>query len=172
MDLPFGDAGFDLIACQFGVMFLPDKRAAFAEARRVLRPGGALLFNAWAALDTHDFEAAVVAGLRKAFPQDPPTFLETVPHGYADLDVVVADLAAAGLRCTASESVTLEGQAASAAEVAAGYCTGTPLRAGIEDRGDLAATTQIVAREVERRLGPGPVTGKMTAHVVEAIPAA
>jgi ubiquinone/menaquinone biosynthesis C-methylase UbiE len=40
MALPFGDASFDLVACQFGVMFLPDKAKAFAEARRVLVPGG------------------------------------------------------------------------------------------------------------------------------------
>ena len=43
--LPFGDDQFDLVACQFGVMFFPDKPAAFREARRVLAPGGGLLFS-------------------------------------------------------------------------------------------------------------------------------
>src|SRR5438874_12739240 len=38
--LPFADRQFDCVVCQFGVMFFPDKRAAFREARRVLRPGG------------------------------------------------------------------------------------------------------------------------------------
>jgi ubiquinone/menaquinone biosynthesis C-methylase UbiE len=47
MHLPFDDASFDAVVCQFGVMFFPDKPAALQEARRVLRPGGAFVFNAW-----------------------------------------------------------------------------------------------------------------------------
>ena len=31
MKLPFADAAFDLVVCQFGVMFFPDKRASFRE---------------------------------------------------------------------------------------------------------------------------------------------
>ncbi|WP_431246358.1 class I SAM-dependent methyltransferase [Leifsonia xyli] len=38
-ELPFGDAGFDAVACQFGLMFVPDLTRAFCEARRVLAPG-------------------------------------------------------------------------------------------------------------------------------------
>ena len=47
MQLPFEDATFDAVVCQFGVMFFPDKPKAFAEARRVLRPGGVFIFNVW-----------------------------------------------------------------------------------------------------------------------------
>ncbi|HXA72004.1 MAG TPA: class I SAM-dependent methyltransferase, partial [Stellaceae bacterium] len=45
--LPFDDASFDVLVCQFGVMFFPDKAKAFSEARRVLAPGGRFLFNVW-----------------------------------------------------------------------------------------------------------------------------
>jgi ubiquinone/menaquinone biosynthesis C-methylase UbiE len=38
--LPFADASFDTIVCQFGLMFFPDKAASFSEARRALAPGG------------------------------------------------------------------------------------------------------------------------------------
>jgi SAM-dependent methyltransferase len=170
MDLPFDGDQFDLLACQFGVMFFPDKPAAFAEARRVLTADGTVLVSTWATLDTHAFQAALVAGLERAFPNDAPTFMVTVPHGYADPDAVVADLSAGGLRCRTVESVTLEGRAASAADLALGYCTGTPLRAEIEARGDLVATTAVVAGEMEKRLGFGAVRGEMTAHVFEAAP--
>jgi ubiquinone/menaquinone biosynthesis C-methylase UbiE len=45
MELPFGHGSFDVVVCQFGAMFFPDKPRAFAQARRVLVAGGALLFN-------------------------------------------------------------------------------------------------------------------------------
>jgi SAM-dependent methyltransferase len=169
MNLPFDDACYDLIVCQFGAMFFPDKPVAFAEARRVLAPDGRLVISNWSTLDSHDFQAAVVAGLERAFPHDPPPFLVSVPHGYADVDVVVADLLAGGLHCETAEAVTLEGRAESAAALAVGYCTGTPLRSEIEARGDLAATTAVVAAEMEARLGTGEVKGMMTAYVFVAI---
>ncbi|EWM11385.1 class I SAM-dependent methyltransferase [Kutzneria sp. 744] len=172
MHLPFDDARYDLVACQFGVMFLPDKPAAFAEARRVLTPDGTALVNTWDTLDSHDFQRALVAALVEVFPDDPPTFMGTVPHGYADVDRVVSDLEAGGMRCVAVDSVTLEGHAESVAGLAAGYCTGTPLRAEIQARGDLADTTAAVADRMVSMLGEGPVVGRMAAHVVEATPAA
>ncbi|MGH7879682.1 MAG: class I SAM-dependent methyltransferase, partial [Candidatus Binataceae bacterium] len=45
--LPFDDESFDALACQFGVMFFPDKVHAYKEARRVLKPGGRYVFNSW-----------------------------------------------------------------------------------------------------------------------------
>jgi SAM-dependent methyltransferase len=171
VNLPFGAGEFDVIVCQFGVMFFPDKPAAFAEVRRVLSTEGQFVFNTWGTLDAHDFQSALVAGLERAFPEDPPTFMVTVPHGYADADVVVADLRSSGLDCITVESVTLDGHAPSVAALATGYCAGTPVRAEIEARGDLGATIRIVAEEMDARLGTGAVTGRMTAHVFEAAPA-
>jgi SAM-dependent methyltransferase len=166
--LPYSDRQFDLVVCQFGVMFFPDRPAAFAEARRVLSPGGRLLFNTWDTVETHGFARALVAGLERAFPDDPPTFLAAVPHGYTDLRLVAADLLAGGLESVLVETVTLEGHADSAAAVAVGFCTGSPLRSAIEARADLTATTDVVKDEMTGRLGVGPVTARMTAHVVEA----
>ena len=165
-DLPFPNGKFDLVACQFGVMFFPEKRAAFGEVRRVLEPDGAFVFNTWASLETHEFQAALQAALLKAFPEKPPAFLLSVPHGYADPEVVVRDVEASGFHLLELETVTLEGRASSAADLALGYCTGTPLRAAIE--ADSAAITAIITDEMEARLGNGAVTGRMTAHIVAA----
>jgi SAM-dependent methyltransferase len=166
--LPFDAADFDLVACQFGVMFLPDKVAAFAGIRRVLAADGVFLFNAWATIDEHDFEVALTSALQAVFPDDPPTFLASVPHGYADPETAVADVRAAGFGRVTAKTVTLEGRAPSAADLAVGYCTGTPVRAAIEQRGDLATATDAVAAHFQAEVGPGPITGRMTAYVVEA----
>jgi SAM-dependent methyltransferase len=166
--LPFLDGGFDLVACQFGVMFFPDRPAAFAQARRVLTPGGRLLFTTWDTFDTHEFERALMLGVRRAFPDDPPLFLENIPHGYHDRDRIVADVRAGGFDAVELATVTLTGHARSAADIAVGYCTGTPLCAGIASRGDLAATTALVEEAVAAQLGTGPIAAEMTAHVVEA----
>ena len=168
LSLSFDDGEFDVVMCQFGVMFFPDKPAAFREMRRVLRPGGTVLFSTWATIDTHGFGAALLAAIERAFPDDPPTFLVAVPHGYPDLDQVIADLAAAGLVSVSAQTVTLEGQAESAAGVGTGFCTGTPLRMAIESRGDLAASTALISEEMTNLLGSGPVTTHMTAYVIEA----
>ena len=166
--LPFRDGRFDLVVCQFGAMFFPDRPAAFAEIRRVLAPGGRLLFNTWDTVDRHGFARALVDGVRRVFPDDPPRFVEQIPHGYHDPDRVVADVRAGGFDAVEVETVTLTGHARSAADIAVGFCTGTPLRAGIASRGDLAATTAVVEQTVAAQLGSGPIAAAMTAHVVEA----
>lgn len=167
VQLPFGDASVDLVACQFGVMFFPDRPAAYAEVARVLRPGGYFVFNCWGPLATHDVEAAVMAALAEIFPDDPPSFLARVPHGYG-VDTVAADLTAARFGDLRVETVELNCTARSAGDLARGYCRGTPLRPEIETRGDLDATTRAVASALERRFGPGPVVGRMSALVVSA----
>jgi ubiquinone/menaquinone biosynthesis C-methylase UbiE len=51
--LPFSDNSIDLVVCSFGYMFVPDKPKAFAEAYRVLRPGGMFLFTTWDKLENN-----------------------------------------------------------------------------------------------------------------------
>ncbi|HEY8599027.1 MAG TPA: methyltransferase domain-containing protein [Thermomicrobiales bacterium] len=45
--LPFADGAFDVVLCQQGLQFMADKRAALAEAYRVLAPGGRALLSVW-----------------------------------------------------------------------------------------------------------------------------
>lgn len=168
MRLPFDDASVDLVACQFGVMFFPDRPAAFSEVARVLRPGGHFLFNCWGPLATHDVEVTVIDALAEAFPDDPPSFLARVPHGYHDAERVASDLTTARFEGIQIETVELDCKAKSASDLARGYCRGTPLRPEVEARGDLEATTLAVATALERRFGSGSVVGRMSALVVSA----
>jgi len=167
-ELPFEDGGFDLVLCQFGVMFFPDRPAAYAEVRRVLAPQGRFLFNSWGPLASHGFGAAFQAALEQSMPDTAPSFLKDVPHGYFDPAVVAADLMAAGLTLTTAEEVTLEGVAESAASVATGFLTGTPVSAAVQDREDAQALQAAVTQKMTDRLGTGPVTAPMTATVYTA----
>ncbi|MER6425932.1 hypothetical protein [Streptomyces sp. NPDC001137] len=119
-------------------------------------------------LGTHGFEVALQAGLERAFPVDPPRFFPTVPHGFADPAVGVADLTAAGFAVEEEQELTLQGRAASTADLATGYLTGTPVRAAVKERGDGPAVRATVIEEMTARLGPGPVTTPMTAYVFRA----
>lgn len=94
--LPFEDAAFDLVCCQFGAMFFPDRPAAYREAKRVLKPGGRFLFSVWDRIEENIFADDVTNALARIFPSDPPRFLARTPHGYHDKDLIRRDLADAG----------------------------------------------------------------------------
>ena len=170
MALPFPDGTFDVVVCQFGVMFFPDKPKAFAEARRVLREGGAFLFNVWDQIADNEFADVVTTALEQVFPQDPPRFMARTPHGYFDQDQIRRDLVQAGFGPGRIEIVTIEhrSRAASARDPAVAYCQGTPLRGEIEarDASRLAEATDVAAEAIARKFGKGPVDGKIRAHVV------
>src|SRR5262249_44612315 len=86
--LPFADAAFAAVACQFGVMFFPDKIAAFREVRRVLKPGGRFVFNVWCAIEENGITQAIHEAMAALFPVDPPRFLTRAPHGYHDTALI------------------------------------------------------------------------------------
>ena len=168
MKLPFDDASFDVVVCQFGAMFFPDKGVAFGEARRVLRPGGTFLFNVWDRIEENEFADTVTAALAPLFPADPPRFMARTPHGYFDRASIAADLARGGFGApSAFDTVSARSRAASANAAATAYCQGTPMRGEIEARGgSLADATVASTTQLAQRFGSGAIDGKIQAHVV------
>jgi len=169
MQLPFEDGAFDAVVCQFGVMFFPDKSKAFSEARRVLKPGGVLLFNVWDRIEENEFAHTVTAALESLFPTDPPRFMARTPHGYHDIEAVERDLHRGGFVSPPRvQTVAARSKAGSARIPAIAYCQGTPLRNEIEarDKARLGEATDLATAAIARRFGPGPVDGKIQAHIV------
>jgi SAM-dependent methyltransferase len=166
--LPFEDATFDLVCCQFGVMFFPDRPSGYREAKRVLKPGGCFLFNAWDRIEENVFADDVTNSLAALFPNDPPRFLARTPHGYHDIALIRSDLAKAGFIDVAIETRQAQSRAASARVPALAYCQGTPLRNEIEARGNLEVATDHAAAALASRHGSGEVSARIQAHIILA----
>jgi ubiquinone/menaquinone biosynthesis C-methylase UbiE len=169
--LPFEDQTFDVVACQFGVMFFPDKVAGYKEARRVLKPGGRFFFNVWDRISENEFADVVTEALATIFPQDPPRFMARTPHGYHDVKKIGEELTAAGLADFSIDTVDHKSRASSPRDPAIAYCQGTPLRNEIEarDASRLEEATRAAADALARRFGNGPVEGRIRAHMVTAV---
>jgi ubiquinone/menaquinone biosynthesis C-methylase UbiE len=59
-EIPFEDASFDVVLCQQGLQYFPDRAAAVREMARVLVPGGRIALNVWGALDRQPFYVALL----------------------------------------------------------------------------------------------------------------
>ena len=168
--LPFAEGEFDLVVCQYGVMFFPDRVGAYREVGRVLKPGGAFRFNAWGSLAENRLAQLVEDAVAGLFPGDPPGFLGRTPYGYHDEARIAEDLAAAGLHDVAIEKLELASRAPSARAPAVGFAHGSPLRMEIEarDASCLEEAAQAAAKAIEVEFGKGPIEARMTANVVLA----
>lgn len=170
MELPYDDDSFDVVVCQFAVMFFPDRVAAYEEIRRVLRPGGTFLYNLWNTIESNEFAAVVTDAMSALYPSDPPAFLARTPHGHGRPTEIEADAKAAGFQQTQLAQSDHLSTAATPDLAAIAYCQGTPLRDEIEarDPGGLDRATQLAAEALRKRFGPGPIVGRLSAVVVSA----
>ena len=170
LNLPFDDAAFDVVVCQFGVMFYPDRIAGYAEAHRVLKPGGKLIFNVWDCIETNEFAEVVTAAVAAVFPDDPPQFLPRTPHGYYDETLIRDELGGVGFKTVEYESLEETSSAPSPRHPAVAYCQGTPLRNEIEarDAGLLEKVTERATAAISERFGAGPVAAKIYGHIITA----
>jgi ubiquinone/menaquinone biosynthesis C-methylase UbiE len=169
--LPFEDAAFDVVCCQFGAMFFPDRTAGYREAKRVLKPGGHLLFSVWDRIEENVFADDVTNALADLFPTDPPRFLARTPHGYHDTALIRGQLAEAGFSQVVIETRAEQSRASSPRIPAIAYCQGTVLRNEIEARepGKLESATDYAASVIAERHGTGEVAAKIQAHIIMAV---
>ena len=168
--LPFDDAGFEAVVCQFGVMFFPDRVAAYREARRVLKRGSRFLFNSWNRVEENELTLILAGTLTALLPDDPPSFYRRIPFGYDDKDRIRADLEQAGFDDISIETVAMRSRIGSARDAAIGICLGSPMRSELEERapGRLGDVVEAVADALDRSCGPDGVDLPMSAHVISA----
>lgn len=163
--LPFPDRSFDLVVCQFGLMFLPDKDKGHREAFRVLVPGGHWLFSVW---DSHRYNAFGRLAHDTAggfFPADPPQFYR-VPFNSHQIDPIKEALIDAGFADIGATVVGLERTVPDAAAFARGLVFGNPLVEEIRARGRVEPdrVADRLTEMLRREFGPDP--GHMTIQAI------
>jgi ubiquinone/menaquinone biosynthesis C-methylase UbiE len=155
--LPFDDAAFDALVCQFGVMFFPDRDKAYREARRVLAPGGRYYFNVWDSFEFNPFARIVHETVARFFTQDAPAFY-TVPFGYHRIDEIKASLVKAGFEDISAHVLKIDKAIPNAQAFAEGLILGNPIIDEICARGtaDPDAIVAAVTAALYRAFGQDP----------------
>jgi SAM-dependent methyltransferase len=167
--LPFANGSFDAVACQFGLMFFPDKAKSCSEAYRVLAPGGRYVFSVW---DSHGYNpfgriAHEVPG--RFFPADPPQFYN-VPFSCHQIDPIKELLIAAGFSDIGIAVVGLQKDIPDAAIFARGLVYGNPMIDQIRARGgvDPEVIVDALAESLRHEFGADPGCMPLQAIVFSA----
>ena len=104
-ELPFEDAGFDLAFCQQGLQFFPDKPAALAEIRRVLKTGGKLKLTCWSAVSP--FNSALSDALAEHVGEAASNRAKA-PFSFRDGETITELLEITGFAVEAHQIIVLE----------------------------------------------------------------
>ena len=167
--LSFPDESFDLVVCQFGLMFMQDRMKALSEVHRVLRPGGKFIFNTW---DKIENNGAIYLGnqiICSYFPENTPSSYR-VPFSMHQPDLLETNLVAAGFKNIKVSGVEKEGLSPSAKDAAIGIVEGNRIYYHImkKDPNLVEVIRNAVEQKIAEAYGDHPLKTSLKAWVFEA----
>lgn len=169
LDLPFDNEVFDLVVCQFGVMFFPDKQKAFQNVHRVLKNGGQYIFNVWDDVKYNDATLMTQDVMQEVLQKDAPDFLKKGPFSYFDQKQIENDLSSAGFTNIKFEVVEKMGIAATSDNVIKGLLEGSPLANYLqESHAPVDIIKEKLKTSLEEKYGKQNLTIPMQAIVCSA----
>lgn len=139
--LPFPNASFDVVCCQQGLQFFPDRPAALRDMHRVLAPNGRLALAVWRGLEHQPFYAALTEALERYVSSEAAASLRAAftLRDRNDIRALVAEAGFRDIRIRIRSRLT---RYPSLAEYVLGYLSGTPMA------GPVAALDDVVRREM------------------------
>ena len=154
-DMPFAEASFDVVLCQQGLQFFPDKAAALADIHGVLAPGGRLLVSVWRSLDRCPWQRAVASAVERHVGSKPAEQLRAA-FSLGEAETLRQVIVASGFLDVEIRVETETIRHSSLEEFVPGYLSATPVAGAVAGL-DMEIQTAIVA----------DVRGALAAHSVD-----
>lgn len=167
--LPFADNSIDLVVCCFGYMFVNDKPKAFAEACRVLRPGGQFICTTWDSLE-QNAASFITRSIAKQYLQEPLPASYAVATSMHDEKMIARLMKEAGFAKYKVEKVKQSSVSPSAKEAAEGLVEGGIFYKEIKAKNPawIAEIKRKVAKELGEKFGEAPMVAPISAVIAQA----
>jgi ubiquinone/menaquinone biosynthesis C-methylase UbiE len=168
-ELPFVDSSLDLVVCCFGYMFVPDKLKAFAEAYRVLRPRGLLLFTSWDKLEENHASDAYRTIVKKYLPEPLPVSYG-LPFSMNDEQEIERLLQQAGFSNITVQKVSKISVSPTAREAAEGLTQGGAIYNELMSRNPawVEEIKEVLEKKLKDKFGEAPMEAPMRALISQA----
>jgi ubiquinone/menaquinone biosynthesis C-methylase UbiE len=165
--LPFAEGSFDVVCCQLGLQFFPDRGRALCEMKRVLVPGGRAVLMVWQEIDRAPGFAALAAALGRTISADAEALMRA-PFALSDAGELSRLLETAGLSDCAIRAESGAVRFPSAAIFVRSYIGGSPLGAIIATAPEEAYEKLVseVERDLESYIEQNSLSFPIEAHLV------
>ncbi|MGH7384797.1 MAG: class I SAM-dependent methyltransferase, partial [Candidatus Rokuibacteriota bacterium] len=167
--MPFPDSAFDIVYCQAGLQFFPDRPAALREMHRVLVAGGRAGLMVWRGIQhSPGFDALAVALDRHVSAE--AAGVMRAPFGFAEADGLHALVADAGFRDISIQAHTRAVRFPSVARFVRDQVAASPLAAHVAKVSDAARAGLIgqVAHALDSYQAGGTLTFPIEANLASA----